>query len=115
MLGEGVEFGDKLIVNVAQENLDWGYNPCPNGSVVSLLAFGEITHDVASARCFGIKPGVYVNRYWFNVRLPNGGEDCIYSGFFLPADKEKYEQRLRQWKLDHPGGFLLNFEFIRPL
>lgn len=97
-----VEIDDQLIVNVAQENLDWGYKPCPNGTIVTVVEFGEIKYDGKVAEEFGVKPGIYQNRCWVTVRLPNGHQESISWCFLNPVNRN----------LKHS---ILGFEFVRDI
>lgn len=97
-----VEVDDQLIVEVAKENLDWGYNPCPNGTVVTVVGFGEVKYNAKIAKEFGVQPGVYKNRCWVTVRLPNGHQESISWCFLRPVNKD----------LKHSTS---GFEFLRSI
>jgi hypothetical protein len=69
MLGEVLNVGEKVTIQVSKDSQDWGYNPAPNGTVVEIVSFGEIEYGYTNN--FGNEPGVYTNHCWANVRLPN--------------------------------------------
>jgi len=64
-----INIGDIVTVMVPAENREWGYDPCPDGTLGKVVGFDEIVWagDWAS-RC-GFKPGVYVNRYWAHIEI----------------------------------------------
>lgn len=55
---EVLQVGNVLIVSVAKENREWGYNPAPDGTRVVVTGF----HTTYRGRCgeFGRKPGKYI-------------------------------------------------------
>ena len=56
MLGELFDIGDKAIVQIPKENRDWGFNPCDDGTIVTVIGFAEI--DNGRTCGFQGKPGV---------------------------------------------------------
>lgn len=92
MLGEGLEIGDKVIIDISKESREWGYNPYPDGTVVEVIRFSEIHYTRINN--FGYKPGVYVNHSWVYVSL-EGKEVCITTCYLKPYDVNKYEQKLK--------------------
>jgi hypothetical protein len=59
--------GDQLRIKVLAENREWGYNPAPDGTIVTVRDFGRITYGRTNN--FGLRPGVYLNRCWLDVEL----------------------------------------------
>ena len=59
MLGELMRIGDRVTVQIAKENREWGYNPCPDGAKAKVLGFSEIAYT--RILNFGHKPGIYEN------------------------------------------------------
>jgi hypothetical protein len=102
MIGENIETGDKVIVKVAKENRDWGYNPCPDDTVAEVVGFSEIHYG--RVQNFGYPPGVYPNYCWVNIKLPDGEIRHISISFLEPHDKDKYsrmnDERMRRRKED---------------
>jgi hypothetical protein len=88
--------GDEVAITIPQENREWGYNPCPDGTKATILGFSEIHYGRLGN--FGFKPGVYVNRACVNVRLPDGKEYSEYSGRLELTDKDEYERRLAAFR-----------------
>lgn len=114
MLGMGVLVNDKLIVEIPTENREWGYNPCPDGTIATVIGFGEIEYNEKQAQdCGAPRPGIYVNRCWFRVMFPDGRKDIMGCWNFKPFDKDLYEERLKEWRKTHDSIF--DFEFIRDL
>ncbi len=66
-----LEIGDVLIVAVAEENRQWGYNPAPDGTRVVVTGFN--TRCRGRVNEFGCKPGIYLfNDRPITVREDNG-------------------------------------------
>lgn len=70
IIGEVLNIGDKVVINVDEENRKWGYNPAPEGTICEVKAFGEIYWGWANN--VGKAPGVYANHCWVEVVLPTG-------------------------------------------
>jgi hypothetical protein len=116
MRNELWKIGDKAIVNIPKENREWGYDPCPDGTVAEIVRFGEIYHGRVGN--FGLKPGLYVNRSWINIRLPDGKKYFEWSGRLEPVDKEEAEVRLAEFqkqRADNPKNRQDSSEFLRDL
>ncbi|OGY41888.1 MAG: hypothetical protein A2Y82_05550 [Candidatus Buchananbacteria bacterium RBG_13_36_9] len=88
--------GDEVIITIPKENRDWGYNPCPDGTRATIIGFSEIHYGRLGN--FGLKPGIYVNRYWVILRLKNGTEHTEFSERLSPVDKAEYERRLKEFQ-----------------
>lgn len=98
MIGELLRVGDRVLVKVAEENREWGYDPAPDGTEVEIVRFGEI--DYGRTHNFGYEPGIYANPAWADVRLPNG--EVIHMGTFhlepRPEDEGLFAGRTREWR-----------------
>lgn len=77
MLYNSAYIGETVIVSVAKENREWGYNPAPDGTKAKIIRFEEMY----VSRKHG-KPGVYFNKSWPVIQLPDGKELQL-SGFHL--------------------------------
>lgn len=42
MIDELMRVGDEVAITIPQENREWGYNPCPDGTKAIILGFSEI-------------------------------------------------------------------------
>jgi hypothetical protein len=122
MLGEVLNIGDKVIIEIPQENREWGYNPAPDGTVVEVVSFGEIEYGYTSN--YGHEPGVYTNHSWTDVRLPNGQVIVIGSFNLEPCpdssiglDQKEYDRRLDSLREDckRTGEWLSKKERLRDL
>ncbi|MCR4311710.1 MAG: hypothetical protein NUV56_00335 [Candidatus Uhrbacteria bacterium] len=94
MFDDYLELEDKVKITIPQENRDWGYNPCPDGTLATIIGFTEI-HWGRVNNC-GIKPGVYVNRAWVKVRLEDGKEHTELSSRLELVDKAEHERRVAE-------------------
>lgn len=114
MIDELARIGDEVTVTIEKENRDWGYNPCPDGTRATILGFSEIHYG--RIHNFGFKPGVYVNRAWAKVRLPDGKEYSEWLGRLELTNKDEYEHRLTAFrKLQREQPDWHNKEFLREL
>lgn len=87
-----LRIGDKVIVQIEKESRDWGYNPCPDGTVATVIGYSEVHYGRTSN--FGKKPGAYENRCWVKLRREDGKEWTEFATRFTFADQEEYERRL---------------------
>lgn len=92
MNGDVLEIGDKVVVQVLEENRGWGYNPCPDGTVGIVVGFAELYHRRIPN--YGVRPGVYNNTNCPRVLLPNGKTIQIGTFHLESHDKETYDRRL---------------------
>ena len=70
--------GEKVVFEVAQENLDRGYKPFPQGAVVEVTGFARsFSGRVGESR----PPGIYINPQWIDVRDEAGREETVWAGF----------------------------------
>lgn len=113
MIDDVLQVGDEVVITIPQENRDWGYNPCPDGSKAIVLGFSEIAYGRINN--FGYKPGFYVNRAWTRVRLEDGHEYSELSMRLELIDQAKYERRLDVWRKRRESGELKRAEFLHDL
>lgn len=98
--------GDTLTVKIDKETRSNGYNPCPDGMKVTIVSFGEIAYGRTGN--FGREPGIYDNRCWVNVKLPNGeikelGTHCFEEVVEYDFDNKKKIRDLPEtpfWEMD---------------
>lgn len=119
-MSDTLQIGDRLVVEVSKENRDWGYDPCPDGTFVTVDGFSEICYGRTHNN--GIPPGVYQNTSWVKVRTDEGKQFCISSCFVSHTDKDLYEQRRQEliakyetpsydWRQDYKRLFLRDLPF----
>lgn len=115
MIEKLMRVGDEVVITIPQENREWGYNPCPDGTKAKIFGFSEIYYGRLD-NC-GLKPGVYVNRMWVKLRLPDGSEYTEFSDRLELTDKSEYERRLSEFRKrqqENPDSRQTN-EFLREL
>ncbi len=115
MIDQLMRVGDGVEITIPQESREWGYNPCPDGTQATILGFSEIHYGRLGN--FGFKPGVYVNRAWVTVRLPNGQEYSEFSDRLELTDKDEHARRLaafRKLQQEQPDNWYSK-EFLRDL
>jgi len=112
MAYEFIRIGDKILINIPDENWLWGYRPVEkqHGTPAEVIGFGEITYG--RIHNFGMKPGIYANRWWTKLRLEDGKEYTEFSSRLELADKNEIEKRLAELK---SGRRLEDKEFLREL
>lgn len=91
MLDEILQVGDMVVINVPQENREWGYNPYPDGTIATFLRFSEIAYGWANF--YGKEPGMYENTLWAYFQLENGEEICEFTGRAELIDSSEAERR----------------------
>jgi len=69
-MNKELKVGDKVVVKVAKENREWGYNPCPDGVEGTITKFGEIAYG--RVHNYGKKQGIYENKSWCDLKLDYG-------------------------------------------
>jgi len=115
MIYELMRIGDEVAITIPQEDRKWGYNPCPDETKATILGFSEIHYGRLGN--FGLKSGVYVNRSWVKVRLPDGKEYYEFSGRLKLTDKADHKRRLvafRKFQQEQPDNWRSE-EFLREL
>jgi len=86
-----IDFGDLLLIDISEEAREWGYNPATNGTVVQVVGFSEIAYGHLDNCCQ--RPGVYRNRCYPTVRLPDGETINISCCYLKSADPESVKGR----------------------
>lgn len=112
MIGEVLRPGDQVVVNIEKESREWGYDPCPDGTVAEVLGFAE--HYVGRVGAHR-PPGVYENTSWVKIKFPDPNIAGLHhvrqewSGRLTMLDQVEYERRLEEWRRNGGklGGFLL--------
>jgi len=109
MIGEAMKVGDKVIINIPQENWDWGYRPVKKqkGTSAKITGFGEIAYS--RIQSYGLKPGYYVNHCWCTLDKIEGsiGTFCLE-----PMNRRKYEAAIKIWC---EKSFIEKHVFLREL
>lgn len=95
-MGQWLQIGDTASIQVNPENRAWGYNPAPDGTLVEIIGFGE--QHVPRINNYGQAPGVYQNKYWVDVKLPDASVVRISALHLQSLDEKLKEQRLQQWR-----------------
>lgn len=88
MFEKDIVIGDNVVLNIPNDNWDWGYRPVEkqNGTIAKVLGFDKIHYSRINN--FGNKPGVYVNRAWVIVEVPNK-EPFSISSCFVETEKPR--------------------------
>jgi hypothetical protein len=98
MVGKIIQVGDKVAVNIPDENWDGGYRPVEHqwGTVATVKGFGEIHYT--RIENYGREPGVYVNHSWVELE---GIDGQISSCFLEPlVDEDEYKRRVEAFRKD---------------
>jgi hypothetical protein len=112
MIADLFEKGDTVVINIPKENREWGYRPCPDGTVGTVVGFGEIEYGLVDN--FGLEPGVYANKCWVDVKLSN--EEQIHIGSFcLTLGNAKLAEARREAWFSQGEDRFLNKERLRDL
>lgn len=90
MLGELMRIGDVVTVDIGQEAREWGYNPYPDGTKVTIEGWGEIHYG--HRHNYGYGPGVFENRCWVDV-VDKKGKRVNISSCYLKGDPPKGRER----------------------
>lgn len=88
--------GDVVVIEVARENREWGFNPCADGTHAVILGFSEIYYG--RTQNFGTKPGVYANHFWPKLRIMETGQEFTLCAAHLSGlvDVEEQKRRCQQ-------------------
>jgi len=114
MLTNLLRRGDKVVININKENREWGYDPCPDGTIATMIGFGEIHYG--RLHNFGHKPGIYENHSWPQVQLDNGKELSLNGSNVELIDKDEYKKREKQYRIDvKEKGYSFDKVFLREL
>lgn len=112
MIGELLKVGDKVTITIPKENREWGYNPCPDGTVATFVSFTEIPYGRTCT--YGREPGIYENTSWANLSMPDGSTHRELAFRLALVDKEEEKRREEEFmKLDIAARF--NRKKLRPL
>ena len=84
-----VKIGDKVTLQIPQENREWGYNPGPDGLEVEVVGWSEIAYG--RLQSYGKEPGIYENHSWPIIKFPDGKTQSIGT-WCLKTDSSFYEQ-----------------------
>lgn len=93
MFGEILKVGDRVVIDIPDENWKWGYKPVPQqrGCVGIVTGFGEMeVHRICE---FGREPGVYIDQG--SVLVDVDGVSIMMSAYHLTLeDIHEYENRM---------------------
>ena len=109
MLGELLKVGDKVVVNIPDDNWNQGYRPVKkqNGTKVKVVGFTEI--EYSRIQSFGRKPGIYHNSSWVYLE---GIENPISSYHMELANQAEFKRRCKTFNREK---FRKQEKMIRPL
>lgn len=95
MIGKILNIGDEVIINIPDENWEWGYHPVPEqkGTRAKVTGFSEI--EYTRVQNYGMEPGIYVNHSWVYLE---GIKDAISACFLEFPDEEGYQRRMEHWR-----------------
>lgn len=115
MIDECINIGDKVTITIEKENREWGYNPCPDGTIAEVTGFSEINYGRVND-CMP-KPGVYVDRSWVKLKLEDGKEHTEWSSRLTLLDQKEYKKRETAFhkNVKENPDYFRKREFIRDL
>jgi len=87
MIGETLQIGDTVKINIEDEARQWGYSPCPNDTLATVIGFSEIAYG--RVRNFGQEPGIYLNCSWIKLKMEDGKEHTEWSGRLSLIDSKE--------------------------
>jgi hypothetical protein len=105
MISDLFEVGDLVKITILKENREWGYNPCPDGTLAKIRSFQTI--DYGYTNNFGHQPGVYLNKCWANFQI-EGKDICLSHCHYEMVDVQEYEHRLEKFRArqkSHPDDW----------
>lgn len=95
-IADVLQVGDEVIITILQENREAGYNPCADGTKGTIVGFSEIYYP--RIQNYGLKPGVYLNKKWVNVKIEGQKKPLnIYHANLTMVDQQEYERRVKEW------------------
>ena len=108
MLCELMKVGEMVIVNIPDENWEWGYRPVKQqkGTKAKITGFDEIAYSYVQN--YGREPGIYTNYSWVYLE---GIKGSVSSCFLEPDDVAEYKKRLK----DFHAGKCHDEKPLRPL
>lgn len=97
-----LKVGDTVIVAVAKENREWGYNPAPDGTLLTVIGFGARYRGRTGE--FGRRPGKYTfNDMPLTMREDNGKPVSIGSYHIRTMDGFRIDMDLDgEWREELP-------------
>lgn len=95
MIGLFLRTGDRVIIMIPKENREWGYNPCADGTIAEVIGPTEIAYGRTDN--FGKQPGVYENRSWINLRMPDGQTHAELDSRLTFVERGMEEIRKAEW------------------
>jgi hypothetical protein len=113
VLGEILKVGDTVVINIPDENWEWGFRPVSkqSGTEADVVGFGEIPYT--RVQNFGHEPGIYVNHSWVDVKVPGKKQFCISSCHIDLKDKAEEKQREKAYH--KAGGYKNSHVRLRDL
>jgi len=116
MISDCLKIGDEVVITIPKDSREWGYNPCPDGTVAVVRGFATIPYGRLSN--FGHKPGIYVNREWVTVEFSDGRTHSEWVGRMDLVDKAEYQKRVaafRKLQKSNPNYWRDSKDFIEEL
>lgn len=101
----------KVSILIPQEGREWGYNPCPNGTIAEVLGPDKI-HYGRTNGC-GREPGVYENWSWIRLKMPDGKENCINASYLKTLDGKDFPRKESQRLGDLPETKFWEGDWVR--
>lgn len=108
MNGELLNANDVVIASIPAEHREYGNNAYPDGTIARLVRFHEIYHGRLN-QC-GLAPGVYLNRFYADIVLPDGTEHVAHTAHLVLADQVELSRRESELK-----SHAADRNFVRPL
>ena len=105
--------GDRMIIDIAQENLNWGYRPFAQGTEVEVVGFA--TRYRGRVGESGVEPGAYVNPQWIDVRDEHGRSESINASFLkATVGCEPYKTSVASLRIgDLPETYIWEWDIVR--
>ena len=97
MISSLLQIGDKVVVTIPQENREWGYNPCSDGTIAEVVGFSE--HYENRYQNYR-EPGIYENKSWVNIKDENGKVWTEYGGRLELVDQKEADARENKWRAE---------------
>jgi hypothetical protein len=98
MIDNLILIGDIVTLSIDPESRAWGCNPYPDGTVATVIGFGESTWGRVG-NC-GLKPGTHLCRSAVKCRLEDGRVETASSVNVELQDSEEYARRKAGYKYD---------------
>ena len=103
-----LEIGDKATINVCKENREWGYDPLPDGTEVTVVSFSTIY----KGRLHCANPGLYENRCYYTV-ITKDGKEVNIGDFHLEYDHSNRPYHNGNRLGDLPKTDLVELDLVR--